>query len=1362
MDFRVNNDIITRELYNFVITGNGILTGLPGAGKSYEIDKLINYLQEKEFSVLFLPVDKLVAESDIDLENELDLKTNLFEYIASDDKVSPTKKGIIIIDAFDAARSRNKRNFYLKLIRKIIAKLNDEWNVLVVVRIFDAKKSSDLLNLFPNSFDTDQKLSLKILKTSKEIRCRHVILPELNLDDLNCILAEHPIISKFTYDINTRLKKLLFNPFYISLIIHLIQTEKNTIKINSVYSEVQLLDLYWNSRIECNQSGISYEILLKEFTENLIKTHSLSVPLSELANFSEDNIVYLLSSGIITTVGINKNKIAYAHNILFDYAVSRLTIDDRENGLINFISIDKSNIIFLKPSIRYYLTKIWYNDKDLFKKVGLKIYEADEVKIPLLAKIIPTQVLVQEADSVSDCEFLSSLYDKDSEYKDWLHATIFSTLVSFESEDSPSIPNKKFWLNYFEQVIQSTKNPNDFNIVSWLYKIQNDDKNSDIQCQIGRICRRILSTCLELRKNNQNIDKFASHLPEALVAKTFGSDPIQSRDILENLFEIADEDDYELSYLITLAYNIKEIFPFDQDFVSKFYDFIFSRTEESTKQTEMGSTGFFRLTSNRRQDFEGIRYHLSQESGALLDSDLRAGLRTLIKSINRGICRRHVLLYLQEGHSIQERIINFPFNRKESKFLEDFCYVWGNHDFHAESEFEMRTQIKDRIIKKTENPDNKSALNIIIDEYGDHAIVAILWRDLIKIVSTNPEPFSSIILDLICAKPLQLHSETINEVAELIDASIRYISEEEICQIVNSILKNFEEIEDEDYKKYLQEKRNYLLSKIPLKFLPTRELKDIIKEHLKKGGAPPQKPIEISEVETRFVSEEEILESKKIDPNNSENKLILPIFFIVKSFNSKWINEKVSDVDALLILEPFKKLYFLIEDQNLRIPKNTIDYAWEELSRCAKIIANGLKQPNSELYNYSRKVLLKSATFAYTQKREKFTPDFDTFSWSPIPITDAAEGLVSLYSLDDDEEIWRTIDNLSRNEYPIIRMIIASDLVLLLEKHPVQFWKMLDEFIERENNCKIHEILCRNLNIAFKKKPECILDITKRFETISRKFDKIGTGGLGLINNNCFIASVSYFAFVNEIKWAKEFFVDVIQKPELYSTMRSRVVSLIINQFFKTPTIFNNKYDPARSSVSKWLNQILHSALDEIEQLLLTKQQLTDDDKKQFENHYRIIEEYITRLFFVVDKKYNKIEDPVALVQAIEKIYKSERNTLEFVLDSLLISDDRMVLRGDEMQYLMGILDSCMSQDPEKVLELTVKTLKFGHRIGYSSDYLGEKEIQNFIDHLLADHRDILEDKTVMNNFTDLLDNYARGNSPEAIKYIMSIDLEYH
>jgi len=1357
-DYRLNPEDITTDLYNFITSGCGILTGNPGAGKSYEIRKLIKKIQKEEIPVLFLPIDKIIAESDTDLQTELDLKKDLFDYIASQDDVSSTRKGIVIIDAFDAARSGTKRNFFIKLIRKIISRLSDEWNVLVVVRLFDAIKSSDLLEIFPSFTISDLNDQYKSLKTSKEIFCRHVLLPELSSEDVAYVLSDHPVLSQVSQDFNERLKFLLFNPFYITLAIDLVQNEKNNLKLKSVFSEVQLLALFWNSRIEKNKSSLKYDILLSDITKKMIANHSLSVSITDLSPSDADEINYFLSSGILSNVGLNKTKLAFVHNILFDYAVSRLIISDNEEGLIKFISEDRSRAVLLRPSIQYYLTNIWYLDKNLFKKICLNLYK-NEREISLVTRIMPIQVLVLEADSTNDCKFVFSLYDGNSEYRNWLHATIFSALVSFDREiKSTNIPSTRFWLNYFERVIEDSKNPYDFNLVIWLAKIQEVDKRPDIQQQIGRISRRLFSTCLELRNTNPNIDAFASHLPVILVVKTFGTDPVQSRNILDKIFEISNDEDFDLSYLSFIAHNIKEIFPYDLEYVLKFYTFIFSRTEDSTKQTVLGNAGFFQLTSNRRQDFEGIRFSLGQQSESLINSNLEMGMRTLLKSINYGICREHIRPYPEDGR-IEERIENFTFNNGESKFLRDYCYIWSDSHFHTDPEFEMLTQVKNRIILISERAEEPELVKIILKEFGDYVVVAYLWREVIKIISANPKPFSSVILDLVCASPLQRNSETINELAELIAVSIQYLSEDEIHQVVASIQKTFNEIE-ETHKKYFHDERCYLLSKIPLNYLPNDE-STAVQNYLKKGDVPPRKPIEISEGGIRETTIDDILKFRKIDLHVEEHKPVLDHILNVKKFNDKWINEKLSEEEATSIFSSLMELYEIIDNQKKPIPQNIHEFSLYELSRCARILSRTIENPNSELFELTRNILLKSAGSSYTLNDDKITPEYDPLFWSPIPVTDAAEGLLNLYSLRSDEEIWASIKTLSQHEYPVVRSIIASNVGIIFNSSSEKFWEIVDSFIQNEENYKIHEILCNDLSWVCKNKPENKSKVIPRQELILNKSKRPGFESLGIINNCCFIELASYFAFVEDVEWAKSFTEDIIKKPEIYLKIRSRMVSLIISGYFKTPTIFNIKFDKARSQISRWINQILATTLQETVSLLEKTPEITDNNRKQFSDLYDVIDEYITRFYFAVDKEYSKISDPDQYDRAVRTIYNSEKETLRFFLETSLKMERRFIIRGHEMQYLIGLLDSCLGQDPEGVLNLTVKALKFGNRIGFSSDYLGKKEIQKFISHLLADHREILEKEKSMIDFTELLDNFAGGNSPEAIKYIMSLDLEY-
>ena len=68
----------------------------------------------------------------------------------------------------------------------------------------------------------------------------------------------------------------------------------------------------------------------------------------------------LQSDEILSKVSSTGQRIAFSHNILFDYAISVLHIDDDPQRLESFITEDPSRPLFLRPSLTYFFTRLWY------------------------------------------------------------------------------------------------------------------------------------------------------------------------------------------------------------------------------------------------------------------------------------------------------------------------------------------------------------------------------------------------------------------------------------------------------------------------------------------------------------------------------------------------------------------------------------------------------------------------------------------------------------------------------------------------------------------------------------------------------------------------------------------------------------------------------------------------------------------------------------------------------------------------------------------------------------------------------------------------------------------------------------------
>ena len=59
-------------------------------------------------------------------------------------------------------------------------------------------------------------------------------------------------------------------------------------------------------------------------------------------------------------------RVRFRHNILFDYAVSVLVLDDQPDSLLRFLAEDRSRQLFLRPSLVYFFARLWHEERDAF------------------------------------------------------------------------------------------------------------------------------------------------------------------------------------------------------------------------------------------------------------------------------------------------------------------------------------------------------------------------------------------------------------------------------------------------------------------------------------------------------------------------------------------------------------------------------------------------------------------------------------------------------------------------------------------------------------------------------------------------------------------------------------------------------------------------------------------------------------------------------------------------------------------------------------------------------------------------------------------------------------------------------------
>src|SRR5262249_4219721 len=148
------------------------------------------------------------------------------------------------------------------------AELHGYWNTVVSVRTFDARKSSKLLELFPDSHGETLQ---------SDIRCRHFLIPPLTLPELEQAFSQRPTMGQLYHHGSDDFRELLSVPFNLWLVDKVLGAGIHPSELSQVTSEVQLLDLYWKRRVNSPQDADDRRFLLAKATRTMVAEHRLTV-----------------------------------------------------------------------------------------------------------------------------------------------------------------------------------------------------------------------------------------------------------------------------------------------------------------------------------------------------------------------------------------------------------------------------------------------------------------------------------------------------------------------------------------------------------------------------------------------------------------------------------------------------------------------------------------------------------------------------------------------------------------------------------------------------------------------------------------------------------------------------------------------------------------------------------------------------------------------------------------------------------------------------------------------------------------------------------------------------------------------------
>ena len=1346
---KIERKQLLNDLQDFTSSGDGVVIGSPGIGKSYLLKELRRHLKSDGITHLLLRIDRLGDGTDETLQEELSYQGDLIEKLKS--MPISGKNAILLFDAFDAARDENTRDRFLNLIRRAIRELV-KWNVVVTVRTYDAMKSRELLDLFGSPDDVEYQ--------TEDILCRHFTIPPFAEDEILQGLDQIGCSKSVYMDGSHDFKNILANPFNLWLLEKIIQSQGKKPDFSQIHSEVQLFKEFWDRRIRDE----TLEFLLEQTAHQMVEERSLSIKQNsvyqklELENPTRKAAwENLLSDEILAKVSSTEQRIAFSHNILFDYAISVLLIEDEPQKLEEFITKDPSRPLFLRPSLTYFFTRLWYYDNSKsFWDAFWHIFPSNKsVHLRLVARLIPTSVIANEAREIEQLTpLLEKLRDKDENANEMIVRLLQALRMLQVSRDS-------LWSYFFNSL--STHLDSEFawdltTLTSDILDRAIEKESTDVVHVCGQVGRRLLEWVWEKKEASDDdwYNRLGGRWAVPLVAKTYHTNVEESRVLLKKVIELTNEENFSLSFLTWLTENVDSIWPSDPDFVADTYRTVFGHIETSKEKRNMGGY-VLPMTSFRAQDYSMCQYRLVKHFPNFLQAKPLDAAQAAIQSLNVFIVRENVIRFLSAGTTLDDIVETFNFRGTSAYFIEDNSHIWDARE-SSDKPIKMAETIFEFMKELATSEESDTILKSLLDVFRDNVVVAFFWKKLLLVGSEFPKVFASRLFELCIAKPIQLHPECTYELGLFLNSASSEFKPKQRLQIEESILEYPIDInKDEDYRNLLERQRDKLLAQIPLDLLQTKRAKEIRKDMKRKDIVYENRPLVSFHTGSESVTEEKLLKEKGIDTDKRENQALLNLSEPLVQFSSDWRNSSPSNEAARLIIPQLQEAY--AAKNNIHADKKVINSLFHKIAECAAILGRIADKLDNESLIFCCSVLLEAANHEEPIRDPENDEKFDSPGYSPLPRHFAVEGLLRIVRHKPEPKILSAIEKLANDDVPSVRMLTAMQLKNVYVKNPERFWDIIENRAKLEPNTIVQECLYSALShvASYDNENEdkistvmgLLLKNPPPPQKISLSYDPFSflLIGLAIVEKNQLAINTIHDKF--------------LKKPIHYSNILTRLVCQTIEDYIDPEYLENEANHKEIKCAVILVSNIISATSTAIEELCVDlKERRTDEIEQNLRDTYGVIDEVITRLYFIFAHERNQSD------KSVEKIpnnlrchfYDEVKPLMNQVID-FAKDPESGVMFASTAHYFIQLLKSFLSCDPKGVLHLAQSVASSSERFGYTFDSIAVMDIVQLVEIVLADYRRVVrDDKECMEDLLNLLDLFAKTGWTDALNLVWRLD----
>lgn len=1032
-DIRIHRSILP-QIAQDAFDGDLLVVGEAGAGKSGILSNLAATLDSDGADVVLLAVDNLETSSLGRLEEDLGLPDGQ----TLDDTLAAWTgegRGYLIVDALDAARAAAGARTLQRLVRRV-RNSAIRWRIVASIRAFDLEKSEGTQTLFKG------KLSHAATHPSfKGLRVAHVqCLSDQELQQAEDAAPEiRETLSKSTRALRT-LARSVFN---LRLLAELIEFGRTPDQLSGVRSQIQLLDEYWNVRISGRPDGSEREQILRQITDRMVAQRKLTIsdncvtdarPMCEL--LASDNLLNLSAPIIPGGTG----KVAYSHNLLFDFAVARLWVRDVPDGVIDEIGQPKGHelLLAIRPSLQIAFQRLWDASLDSFWETSLRWFMHNSM--PPVGRMIVALVAAESFQTVSDTDPLRNAISGENagakEVMDWtIRAAIGKTRIDRNAFDLVG-KGRPEWCRLARAIADA-----DCGILYPLHNILaavffGDPNGRDLvtpeqSIDLAFVARHLVDTTIAdeglVDLTNLALEVCALTLDESCIANIE-----RMRKVLEP--QVVASRGYR--FLPTIADHIVTIAQFDQQFVEQFLDAYADAEASADDAVTMGSGSVLTLVSNKRQDLSMVDYHLEEKYPELLNVLPVLAARVGIKIFDKHIESR-------ERTSASLSAETFLFRGRVCSIEPDHSSIWDSTWDHAQHDLWWTTA--EALFGYLEVAED-TVLDTILDTFASNNAFAFVWRRLLRAGAKTPDRLGERLFDLVLAPVILASVDTCTDAGNFLTASFPSYSIERRAAI-EQVIFDLPIVGDQDQVDRLVRRRNVLVGCLPADSIVTDPIRSIMQTLQGEGGVPANTPL-IESSAMRWISEEEHERSSGIDLDATENARFRKLRESVKDFCRDG-NRKPS-LEEIRYFAPTLDAFGAALGAAAQdgVDKRLLEHGEEYVIGCYEVFSRcNLLTDDVNLYQQTRTRLIAACAHPNPIPNEIDDAAWDSElgHWgSPSARVDAAQGVIHLiaHATKVDVELLDRAEQLFGDPAPQVRFQILRGFHAVWKHDRERTWRM--------------------------------------------------------------------------------------------------------------------------------------------------------------------------------------------------------------------------------------------------------------------------------------------------------------------------------